>query len=58
MEKVAVLPVPDWACAMTSCPGIYVSFLFCWCLAGLGKNVPLMTGIMARCWMAEGRSKP
>jgi len=37
MEKVAVLPVPDWAWAMTS-----------W---------PLMTGTIARCWMAEGRSK-
>jgi len=37
MEKVAVLPVPDWACAMTSCP--------------------LTTGTMARCWIAEGRSK-
>jgi hypothetical protein len=21
-------------------------------------NLPLMTGIMARCWMADGRSKP
>ena len=37
MEKVAVLPVPDWACAITSCP--------------------LTTGTIARCWIAEGRSK-
>jgi hypothetical protein len=37
MEKVAVLPVPDCACAITSCP--------------------LTTGTIARCWIAEGRSK-
>jgi len=37
IEKVAVLPVPDWACAMTS-----------W---------PFTTGTIARCWMADGRSK-
>jgi hypothetical protein len=23
-----------------------------------GENIPLMTGMMARCWIAEGRSKP
>jgi hypothetical protein len=34
MEKVAVLPVPDCACAMTSCPGVYVNFLFCGGMAG------------------------
>ena len=28
MEKVAVLPVPDWACAMTSLPSVRVSRLF------------------------------
>lgn len=38
MENVAVLPVPDWACAITS--------------------RPLITGTIARCWMAEGFSKP
>ena len=38
MEKVAVLPVPDCAWAITS--------------------LPLMIGLMARCWMAEGFSKP
>jgi hypothetical protein len=38
IENVAVLPVPDWAWAITS--------------------LPLTTGMMARCWMAEGRSKP
>jgi len=38
MEIMAVLPVPDWAWAITSCP--------------------LTIGFMARCWMAEGRSKP
>jgi hypothetical protein len=37
-EKVPVLPVPDWACAMVSCP--------------------LMMGMIARCWIAEGFSKP
>ena len=38
MAKVAVLPVPDWAWAITS-----------W---------PIIQGKMARCWMADGRSKP
>jgi hypothetical protein len=38
MEKVAVLPVPDWAWAM--------------------QSRPVMMGMMARCWIAEGRSKP
>jgi hypothetical protein len=38
IEIVAVLPVPDWAWAITS--------------------RPLTIGIMARCWMAEGRSNP
>jgi len=38
IEIVAVLPVPDWAWAITS--------------------HPLTIGIMARCWMAEGCSKP
>jgi len=36
MEIVTVLPVPDWAWAITC---------------------PLAIGFMARCWMAEGRSK-
>mmetsp|Transcript_27549 Transcript_27549/g.110355 ORF Transcript_27549/g.110355 Transcript_27549/m.110355 type:complete len:315 (+) Transcript_27549:1419-2363(+) len=38
IENVAVLPVPDWACAMTS--------------------RPMSMGLMARCWMADGFSKP
>jgi len=38
MENVAVFPVPDWACAITS--------------------LPLTTGTIARCWIAEGFSKP
>ena len=38
MEKVAVLPVPDCAWAITS--------------------LPLMIGLIARCWMADGFSKP
>jgi len=38
MVKVAVLPVPDWACAMVS--------------------RIIRSGLMARCWMADGFSKP
>ena len=38
IENVAVFPVPDWACAITSRPWIQ--------------------GIIARCWIAEGFSKP
>lgn len=37
-EIMEVLPVPDWAWAMTS--------------------RPVMMGMTARCWMAEGFSKP
>jgi hypothetical protein len=37
MAKVAVLPVPDWAWAITSCP--------------------LIQGIIALCWIADGFSK-
>jgi hypothetical protein len=29
-----------------------------WCWWGWWANSPLMTGMMARCWMADGRSKP
>lgn len=55
MEKVAVFPVPDCACAMTSEPAEsgqrheYFGFV---------SHEPLMTGMIARCWIAEGRSKP
>lgn len=57
MEKVAVLPVPDCACAMTSWPWIRQRLAFD--IGGAQEaNSPLMTGMMARCWMAEGRSKP
>lgn len=38
MEKVAVLPVPDWAWAITS--------------------RPLTMGLILRCCMADGFSKP
>lgn len=38
MENVAVLPVPDWAWAITS--------------------LPLTIGLIDRCWIAEGFSKP
>jgi hypothetical protein len=38
MVKVAVLPVPDWACAMVS--------------------RIIMRGLIARCWIADGFSKP
>ena len=55
MEKVAVFPVPDCAWAMTSEPGKrgqrHEKF-------GLITHEPLMTGMIARCWIAEGRSKP
>ena len=54
MEKVAVLPVPDWACAMTSLP-VVCQFCFFRCVGGVvgvvcvWANSPLMTGMMARC---------
>jgi len=38
IEKVAVLPVPDCAWAITSRRSV--------------------SGLIARCWIAEGRSKP
>jgi len=38
IEKVAVFPVPDCACAMTS--------------------RPFAMGLMDRCWIADGFSKP
>ena len=53
---MAVLPVPDCACAMTSDPrkkGSEIDQRLVFRMA-----LPLMTGIIARDWMAEGRSKP
>lgn len=63
-EKVAVFPVPDWAWAMTSWP--------CGRRRGggrvretgkrgrkageEGRRRTATTGMMARCWIAEGRS--
>jgi hypothetical protein len=38
MEKVAVLPVPDWACAMTSEPVI-----FCQCLSNVWESLRVRT---------------
>ena len=38
IENVAVFPVPDWACAMTS--------------------LPLRSGRIALCWIADGFSNP
>src|SRR4051812_46739971 len=38
MEKVAVLPVPDWACAMTSCPGVHVNCLASYGGEGVGQR--------------------
>jgi hypothetical protein len=59
MEKVAVLPVPDWAWAITSLPDQNVRrYDFFFFSFQSEKNSPLMMGMMARCWMAEGRSKP
>jgi hypothetical protein len=37
MEKVAVLPVPDCACAITSCPLTTGTIARCWISEGRSK---------------------
>jgi len=36
-QKVAVLPVPDWACWMTSSPLANGTIPFCWMAEGFSK---------------------
>lgn len=38
MENVAVLPVPDWAWAMTSRPWIMGRMARCWMAEGFSKS--------------------
>ena len=38
MENVAVLPVPDWACAMTSRPCVMGKIARCWIAEGFSKS--------------------
>lgn len=37
IENVAVLPVPDWACAITSLPFTIGRILLCWIAEGFSK---------------------
>jgi hypothetical protein len=51
-QKVAVLPVPDWACWITSRPLPKGTMPFCWMAEGFSKPAACIrrgTGTVSRC---------